>query len=248
MHCALGAVTVGTVLPICDAWGDGSMMLAKCALTADVRVTRLHGHPEAWYRASTSRGDGWQSLSVHSGGREHFGQILNHPPPRKRKGPEHMTTSTANAPLPMTQLHDSLSPTLHPEPEPDVSVDLPGLDAPPSDSEMSAVSLADSIPQRRLKLRRGGQDWEILQAKRRKAQMRLVNLRRGGGNPRQGEPRCLELFVADLCVALERQRGVDGKFPVATGSQRQSRGHFSGHVHPQCTLSSGLHRVMEGAM
>ena len=109
-----------------------------------------------------------------------------------------------------------------PEPEaarqtlpPDVSVDFPGLDAPPSESELSAVSLADSIPQRQMKLRRG-QARETLQAKRRKAQMRLVNLRRGA-KLRQGEPRCLELFVADLCAALERPRGVDGTFLVATG-------------------------------
>ena len=29
MHCAFGAVTVETVLPICDVWGDGSMVLAS---------------------------------------------------------------------------------------------------------------------------------------------------------------------------------------------------------------------------
>ena len=88
-------------------------------------------------------------------------------------------------------------------PEPAASDDL--LDA------LSDVSLRDSPPHRLLKLQ-AGQPVKTLQAKRRRAQMRLVNVRRGSVKPRSGEPRCLEMFVADVQLALERQRGKDGRF------------------------------------
>jgi hypothetical protein len=51
-----------------------------------------------------------------------------------------------------------------------------------------------------------------MQAKKRKAQMRLVSLKNGHVKARPGEPRCLSMFVADVDRKLPRCRGVDGKF------------------------------------
>ena len=76
---------------------------------------------------------------------------------------------------------------------------------------ISDVSMRDSPPHRRLKLQ-AGQPTKTLQDKRRRAQMRLVSVKRGSVNTRSGEPRCLEMFVADVQLALERQCGKDGRF------------------------------------
>ena len=51
-----------------------------------------------------------------------------------------------------------------------------------------------------------------LRRQRRKAQMRLVSLGRGDVQPRPGEPRCLEILVAELGAVLRQPRGADGKF------------------------------------
>ena len=84
-------------------------------------------------------------------------------------------------------------------------------DIPEPDSPLSEVSLADSPAHRRLKLQTG-QDVHALQAKRRRAQMRLVSLKRGSVKPRTGEPRCLQMFVDDLGVVLQQPRRDDGRF------------------------------------
>jgi hypothetical protein len=79
-------------------------------------------------------------------------------------------------------------------------------------STLSGVTQADSPPHRRLKLQRG-QDARLLQAKRRRAQMRLVSLKRGSIKPRLlGEPLCLQRFVADLSASLQQPRGGGGRF------------------------------------
>ena len=88
---------------------------------------------------------------------------------------------------------------------------------PESDSEHSALSFADSPPHRRRKLQHGDQHTELLRAKKRKAQMRLVSLRRGHVKARSGEPRCLEAFVADLGTALQQPRGQCGRFATHKG-------------------------------
>ena len=82
---------------------------------------------------------------------------------------------------------------------------------PQSDSELSALSFADSPPHRRRKLKRRGWDYSHLLARRRKAQMRLVNVRRGR-KPRSGEPKYLQMFIDDVNSALQRPRGADGTF------------------------------------
>ena len=76
---------------------------------------------------------------------------------------------------------------------------------------LSDVSMRDSPPHRRLKLQ-AGQPTKNLQDKRRRAQMRLVNVNRGSVTPRSGEPKCLEMFIADVQLALGRQRGEGGRF------------------------------------
>ena len=76
---------------------------------------------------------------------------------------------------------------------------------------MSDVTRSDSPPHRRLKLQRG-QDARLLQTKRRRAQMRLVSLKRGRIKPRPGEPLCLQMFVDDLSASLHQPRGGDGRF------------------------------------
>ena len=76
---------------------------------------------------------------------------------------------------------------------------------------LSDASVRDSPPHRRLKLQ-AGQPTKTLQDKRRRAQMRLVNVKRGSVKPRSGEPKCLEMFIADVQLALVRQRGEYGRF------------------------------------
>jgi hypothetical protein len=78
-------------------------------------------------------------------------------------------------------------------------------------STLSDVTQSDSPPHRRLKLQRG-QDARLLQTKRRRAQMRLVNLKRGSIKPRPGEPLCLQRFVDDLSASLQQSRGGGGRF------------------------------------
>jgi hypothetical protein len=78
-------------------------------------------------------------------------------------------------------------------------------------SDSDALTLADSPRSREHKLERK-QDRRLLQAKKRKAQMRLVSLKRGHVKARPGEPLCLSMFVADVDRKLPRYRGVDGKF------------------------------------
>ena len=79
-------------------------------------------------------------------------------------------------------------------------------------SSLSDVSQQDSPRQRQEKLQRG-QCTKVLQTKRRRAQMRLVNFKRGAiAKPRHGEPRCLEMFVSDLTAALARPRNTGGRF------------------------------------
>ena len=97
----------------------------------------------------------------------------------------------------------SLEPSFEPSFEPTTSDDM--FDA------LSDVSVRDSPPHRRLKLQ-AGQPTKTLQDKRRRAQMRLVNVKRGSVKPRSGEPKCLEMFIADVQLALGRQRGEDGRF------------------------------------
>ena len=84
-----------------------------------------------------------------------------------------------------------------------------------SDSELSTLSdlsRADSPYQRKQKLAQGGQDAEKLRVKKRKAQMRLASLRNGHVKAKSGEPRCLEMFVADLGEVLRQPRGPRGRF------------------------------------
>ena len=78
-------------------------------------------------------------------------------------------------------------------------------------SVLSDVTQFDSPPHRRLKLQRG-QDARLLQTKRRRAQMRLVSLKRGSIKPRPGEPLCLQMFVDDLSASLQQPRCGDGRF------------------------------------
>ena len=78
-------------------------------------------------------------------------------------------------------------------------------------STLSDVTQSDSPPHRRLKLQRG-QDARLLQTKRRRAQMRLVSIRRGSIKPRPGEPLCLQKFVDDLSASLQQPRGGGGRF------------------------------------
>ena len=85
------------------------------------------------------------------------------------------------------------------------------------ESSASEVSAQDSPRQRRVKLERG-QCAKVLQDKRRNAQMRLVDLKRGAvAKPQVGEPLCLEMFVADLSAALPRSCGTDGLRRPRTG-------------------------------
>lgn len=89
-------------------------------------------------------------------------------------------------------------------------------DAHHSDGELSPVSVADSIPARRAKLKRSHTGMlQHLRLKKRGAQKRLQNLKRGRP-AKPGEPLCLELFVRDVdhaLSALVRQtRGADGRF------------------------------------
>ena len=77
---------------------------------------------------------------------------------------------------------------------------------------LSDASLQDSPRQRLLKLQAGQSTTALLQSKRRRAQMRLVNLRRGAVQLRSGEPRCLEMFVADLTAVLAQPRCSGGQF------------------------------------
>jgi len=83
-------------------------------------------------------------------------------------------------------------------------------------SSESDLSRADSPCQRKRKLAQGRQDAEKLRIKKRKAQMRLVSLRNGHVKAKPGEPRCLEMFVADLDEAPRQPRGPRGGF-AATG-------------------------------
>ena len=95
----------------------------------------------------------------------------------------------------------------------------------PVDSSMSDVSLQDSQQHRRAKLKRG-QCTKLLQKKRRKAQMRLVSIKRGAiVNTRVGEPLCLEMFVADLSAALARIRDSDGRFVQHASTSNSEPSH-----------------------
>ena len=85
----------------------------------------------------------------------------------------------------------------------------------PLESPLSDVSQRDSPPHRRLKLQMG-QDLRVLQTKRRRAQMRLVSLRRGRVKHRPGEPLCLQMFVDDLSASLQQPRRCDGRFTSHT--------------------------------
>ena len=76
---------------------------------------------------------------------------------------------------------------------------------------ISDVSMRDSPPHRRLKLQ-ARQPTKTLQDKRRRAQLRLVNVKRGSVTPRSGEPTCLEMFIADVQLALGRQHCEGGRF------------------------------------
>ena len=98
----------------------------------------------------------------------------------------------------------------------DAPVPLPCPNLELDESSMSDVSAQDSPHQRRVKLERG-QCAKVLQKKRRKAQMRLVNFKRGDiTKPQVGEPLCLEMFMADLTAALPRPRGTGGRFASHT--------------------------------
>ena len=96
----------------------------------------------------------------------------------------------------------SLEPSFEPSSGPTTSDDM--FDA------LSDFSVRASPPHRRLKLQ-AGQPTKTLQDKRRRAQMRLVNVKRGSVKPRSGEPKCLDMFIADVQLALGRQRGEDGR-------------------------------------
>ena len=79
-------------------------------------------------------------------------------------------------------------------------------------SSLSDVSQQDSPRQRQEKLQRD-QRTKVLQTKRRRAQMRLVNFKRGAiAKPQHGEPLCLEMFVSDLTAALAGPRDTGGRF------------------------------------
>ena len=91
-------------------------------------------------------------------------------------------------------------------------VPLPCTSFEPDGSSMSDVSQQDSPRQRQEKLQRG-QCTKVLQTKRRRAQMRLVSIKRGAIiNTRVGEPLCLEMCVSDLTAALARSRDTGGRF------------------------------------